>query len=230
MRNGVTLAVLREEVEIEAGISSDAGHSPFSAKRLNQMLNRTERRLAQTLDWPALHIEQSVPVPANTQFINMPSQLNFTMIDAVHVAYGSDYLPVQHGIHASHRATYDETQRASPISRWEVVAPGREQFEVWPIGSQDQTLLFEGTQTFGAMVEDTDTCALDADVLVLAVAAEILGRDQKEDAKLKLDMAMDLADTIIKRQGATKREPINLARRSPGRIPRPGIDYIPPGG
>lgn len=228
MRNGVTLATLRDEVRIEAGMSTDAGHSIYSTERLNQMINRTERRLAQIYDWPNMEFEEEVTVAANTQLVNLPTNINFTMIDTVHVAYGDDWLPITHGIGARERSIYNDTQRATPILRWEIEAPGNAQFEVWPIGNVQQTLRFSGTKSFGGMLKDTETCVLDADVIVLNVAAEILGRDDKADAQLKLSMADDLAKSIIKRQGSFKTEDINLGRR-PGRTLRPGIDYIPPG-
>lgn len=229
MRNGVTLATLRTEILIEAGLSTDAGHSIYSEERLNQMINRTERRLSQVFDWPNMETEEQVTVTANTQYVNLPTNINFTNIDTVHVAYGDDWLPVQHGIGARERSIYNSTQRAEPIMRWEIQAPGNTQFEVWPIGATAQTLLFSGTKNIGAMTDDTDTCVLDADVLVLYVAAEILGRDQKDDAQLKLQMARELADSIIMRQGSTKRENINLGPQKTVTL-RPGIDFVPPSG
>lgn len=228
MRNGITLATLREEVQIESGLSTDPGHSAFSEQRLNQMINRTERRLSQTYDWPNMEFEEEVTVAADTQFVNLPTNLNFTMIDTAHVAYGSEWVPIQHGIGARERSIYNSSQRATPISRWEIRAPGNVDFEVWPIGSVEQTIRFSGTKSFGGMQNDTDTCVLDADVIVMNVAAAILGRDQKDDAQLMLQQADELADAIIKRQGSVKSESISFGRK-PARSLRPMIDYIPPG-
>ena len=140
MRNGIALTTIREEVLIEAGFSTDAGHAVYSRDRINQMINRTERRLSIVYDWPNMTFEEDVPVPADTRYVNLPTEINFTMIDSVHTAYGDDWLPLSHGIGARERSIYNENQRAEPIMRWEIVAPGNTQIEVWPIGSTTQTL------------------------------------------------------------------------------------------
>jgi hypothetical protein len=230
MRNGVTLAEIRREVLIEAGYSTEAGHSAYSKERIDQLINRQERRLAllPELDWPALKFEQEVPVAANAQFANLPANITFTMIETAHVRFGDDWLPINHGIGMEHRSIYNATQRAEPIMRWEVQAPGNVNFEVWPIPSAAQTIRFSGQRTFGAMTDDADICAIDADVLVMTVAAQILGRDRKEDAALLMEQGMDHARMVCKRQGSMKREGVQLARR-PGIMLRPGIDFIPPG-
>jgi len=228
MRNGVTLADLRKETLIEAGFSTDAGHSVYSSERINQLINRTQRRLGITYDWPNMEFEEEVTVAADTQFVNLPTDINFTMIDTVDVSYGDDWIPVTHGIGSHERSVYNSTQRALPIMRWEIEAPGNTQFEVWPIASTAQTLLFSGNKSFVVMTKDTDVCVLDADVIVMNVAALILGRDQKADAQIMLAQADELARTIIKRQGSTKTTDVNLGRRK-GRNLRPGIDYIPSG-
>lgn len=226
MRSGVTLADLREEVLIEAGFSTDAGHSVFSEQRLNQMINRTERLIAVQYEWASLNFEEDVTVPANTRYVDLPDLLTFTMIDRVTVAFGSEWIEVKHGIGDRERSLYNETQRATPIQRWEVVAPGNEEFEVWPVGATAQTLRFSGSKAFGTMEKDTDTCTLDADVIVMRVAAQILGRDNKEDAALLLDLSDSHAREITKRQGSYKAEDISFGRR-PSKPLRPGVDYIP---
>ena len=230
MRNGVTLATLRTEAMIEAGLSTEAGHSAFSKERLDQMLNRTERAMAQLHDWGSNQVEEQVTVAADAQFAALPANITFTMIDTVHVLFGDQWLPVTHGITAEERSIYDTAQRSVPIQRWEVQAPGNTQFEVWPIGGTAQTMLFEGAKTLGTMTADTDTCTLDADVLVMRVAAQILGRDRKEDAQLMLREAERLTVAILKRQGSAKRPPISQGLRAHNTyVPRPGIDYIAPG-
>lgn len=228
MRSGVPLHQLRKEVMIEAGLSTKAGHAVFTEERLNQLLSRNERNMATEDEWPGLNFEEEVVVLANAQTASLPTNITFTEISAAFVKFGTDWLPIQHGIGAAERSLYDDTQRATPIRRWEVEAPGTSTFEVWPIGNADQTILFEGSRILGGFEDDNDTCTLDADVLVLRVAAEILGRDRKEDAAYKLDKARELTNAITKKQGSAKRESVSMVGRRGKRL-RPGIDYIPPG-
>lgn len=229
MRTGISLATIREEVMIEAGLSNQPGHSAFSTPRLNQLINRTERMMFTRDEWPTLHFEQTTVVPADAQYAPLPADISFTMIETVHVSFGSEWLPVKSGIGARERTIYNETQRATPIQRYEFRVDRPTEIEVWPIGAQEQRLMFAGSRTIGGMVEETDLCALDADVIVMRVAAKILGRDNQADAALLLQEAEALTNTLLKRQGSVKREPINMGRTK-GRMLRPGIDFIPPGG
>lgn len=229
MRTGVKLSELRKELQIEAGFSTQNGGAGQTTERLNHLLNRLERTLFVEHEWPALTTEEEVAVAADAQYVNLPTTINFTQINSVQVSYGTVWLPVTLGIGATERSQYSTTQRANPIRRWEIVAPGNVEFEVWPIGNVAQTLRFEGNKSPGGMVDDTDSCTIDGDVLVLSAAAEILGRDRKEDAALKLGMAKTLIEKIMVKEGSAKRESINLGRGKRTMGLRPGIDYIPPG-
>lgn len=228
MRSDVALSEIRDEVMLEAGLSTQPGHSTASISRINQMINRTERTMLLENEWPMLHFEERLEVAADAKLVDLPVNITFTQIESVHVAYGDQWLPVHHGIGARERMIYNENERATPIFRYEYSANNPGQLEVWPIGSTAQTLMVEGSKTVGTMKEETDTCSLDADVIVLRVAAEILGRENKADAELKLSQASKLTNDILKRQGSRKREPLNLGRRRT-RMLRPGIDYIAPG-
>jgi hypothetical protein len=230
MRSGVTLADLRKEVLIETGASTDAGHAVFAVEHLNQLINRTERWMAMERDWGGLEFEENVSVAADTQFVTLPTNINFTEITGASVLFGSEWLTIYHNISLNDRSLYSDTQRATPIQRWEVQAPGNVNFEVWPIGSQAQTIRFVGEKKLGAMVNDDDTCTLDGDVIVMRVAAQILGRDRKEDAALLLKMAETMTDNIVKKRGSLKAETLNLGRGGADRPPlRPGIDFIASG-
>ena len=231
MRSGVTLEKIRTEVLMEAGLSTDPSHLTQQRDAINHLINRTERLIAAEADWPIREIEETVTVTANSQFGSLPANITFTQIRSVTVQFGQEWLPVRHGIGPAERSLYDTTARVVPISRWEIQTPGDTQYEVWPIGDVDQTLRFTGQKTFGEMSKDSDTCALDADVIVLRSAAELLARDGKRDeAQIKFQEAQRHMDMILRRQGASKAPIFNMAdepRESERLIP--GIDFIPPG-
>ncbi len=229
MRSGVALSTLVSEVLIEAGMSTETNHATQMSPRIKQLLARTQRLLLREFDWPTISgYEQTVTVTGDASTATLPSNIDFTSINSVHVLFGDQWLPVLYGIGPAERSIYKSTQRATPIRKWEIVTGGST-FEVWPIGSEDQSLLFQGSKSLGAFSSDSDTCTLDADVLVLRVAAELLGRDRKEDAALKMKTAKDLANSLIKRQRQSRAAPIPQGRR-PQEYLRPGIDYIPPTG
>lgn len=230
MRSGVALKTLRKEVAIEAGFSTDSGHLAYSTERLNQMINRVERMMANMDEWPTQNTYGAVAVTADTQFHTLPAGLNFTGIDTAWCQFGSEWLEVKHGITQYDRSLYSATQRAEPVRKWMISQSDTTQFEVWPIPGANQNMRFEGSATVGVMAADDDICVLDADIIVMRVAAQILGRDKKDDAALLLDNAQKLTTAILKRQTMNKSGSINLgAGLSPSPRLRPGIDYIPPG-
>lgn len=227
MRTGITLATLRSEVLIEARVSTTSGQSPQMTDRIKQLLNRFERDYATRLRWKTRTFEDDVTLVADAQFGLLPTGMTFTMVRSVWCAYGSEWLPVTHGIGRVERSIYPDTVRASPIRRWEIQSANPLQYEVWPRSAQAETLMFTGERAAGAMSGDSDTCVLDGDMLVLRAAAEILKPTDMKDAQDKARQAEELCFAIQARQGSTD-APVNLASR-PARILRPGIDYIPPG-
>ncbi len=229
MRNGIALSVIRTEVLIEAGFGTSTGSAAFSQERITQMINRTERLMYEMDDWGSLNFEETITAAANTQFHTLPTNIRFGDIQSAHVEYGKEWLPISHGISPEDRSIYDTVQRSSPAMKWEVVAAVPiVQFELWPIASAAQDVLFSGQKTLGTMNDENDICTLDADIIVLRAAAEILGRDKKDDASLKLSMAQGLTNSLTKKLGSTKAVTVNTgARRKPNL--RPGIDYIAPG-
>ena len=228
MRSGIALSTIRDEVMIESGQSIEPGHGAYSAPRINQLINRIERLMLVEDEWPTQHFEETLTVSADAQYVDLPVNITFTMIESIFVAYGSEWLSVKSGIGARERTIYNTTQRALPITNYEYSANAPTQLEVWPIGGVAQTLMVEGSKTVGTMAQETDTCTLDADVIVLRAAAEILGRENQADAELKLSLAARMTANLLKRQGSTKRESLNLGGRR-AVIRRPGIDYIPAG-
>lgn len=228
MRSGIALEVIREEVLIEAGFDTSAGSAAFTQDRITQMINRTERFMFEDDDWAILNFEQTVTTTANVANQSLPSTIKFTDIRTAHVDYGNEWLLLAYGIQPEHRAVYNSTQRSSPALRWEVIPPGDTLFELWPIGAATQDVLFSGMKTLSTMSDENDLCTLDADIIVLRVAAEILGRDKKEDASIKLQMAARLTAQIVKKMDGAKAAPINFGASQPMRL-RSGIDYIAPG-
>lgn len=227
MRAGVTLAVLRNEVLIESGNSTAAGHTAQLTERINHLLNRMERQIARRPGWKVLEAEVEVIVPANSAFGTLPTEFEFSRVSSVWTNYGSDWLPVTYGIGICERSLYDDGQRASPIQRWEIQYPGTTTFEVWPISASAETLRFTGRRSVGVMTTDSDVCVLDGDALVLLTAGEMLAKSDPETAQTKLAAANRIIVDELNGERSTD-EGANLAGRMGMRL-RPGIDYIPSG-
>lgn len=237
MRSGVNRATLRREVQAEAGLSTDPGHSAQIAEKINAKLNRAERQMALKHTWPKQTMEREVTITANSQYGALPAapSMNFTMVNTVWTIFGGDWLPVAYGIGAEQRSLYDTTARVTPISRWEVLSPGAAayvvgvaEYEVWPISAQNETLRFTGERGAGNMDSDDDTCVLDGDALVQQVAGELLAKSAPELAQVCFANADSIIRSILNRQVGRKEDDVNLAERPRGYVGRPWIDWIPP--
>lgn len=230
MRTGITLKVIREEVQIESGHSTESGHNLQMKSRIDKIINRTQRLMDMENDWPAVDHFEDVAITANTSIFNIPTEIDTTHIDTAWVMQGIEWWPVEYGITQGDRGLYSATDRSEPILKWRLIPPGNAQFEIWPVPPSATTMRFEGQKKLTTMVAETDTCLFDADVLVMRVAGQILARERKDDAALLIKQAFEMTNIILKRQGGAKREDFNMGGdRTKARL-RPGIDYIAPGG
>lgn len=228
MRDNVQLHVIRREAQIMAGLSEEPGVSAYSRERLNLRINQIERRMAEKDSWPVRHYEITGVVAGDAQYTNFPDGVTPTNLRSAHVLFGDQWLPMTMGISPADRSVYNTAMRSTPATKWDVNVARPGQFEIWPIGASAQTILFRGQRTIGGMAEDNDTCALDADVIVMRLAAEILARNKSDDAAFMLSEAEAHSVNVLKGMMSTAESP-NLAQRR-GASVRPYIDFIPPRG
>ena len=144
-----------------------------------------------------------------------------------------------------------ELVQAWPPRRWRNCAVFNEttqqtqpaaQFEVWPTPARQgddasvspYSLRIEGNAPINALVEDTDICVIDATLIVLFAAAEILAQQKSESASLKLQKANQYRRMLIARLGAQQRNMRSLSKDgghmgplADGRRLTPYLDFIP---
>jgi hypothetical protein len=110
------------------------------------------------------------------------------------------------------------------------------QFEVWPTPGPTQSfsLRIEGNAPLNTLVEDTDICVIDATLIVLFAASEILAMQKSESASLKLQKANQYRRMLIARLGAQQRNMKSLSKEgghigplADGRRLTPYLDFIP---
>jgi hypothetical protein len=230
MRLGIDRSVLRNEVLIEARLSTTSAHSTQHVERINHLLNRMERQLQTRYSWPQRQFEEEVVIAADANEAAIPVGMAvYTNVLEIWCLYGDEWLPMASGIGAAERSTFGPDDRDTPIRRYEAIWDSDPYaVETWPIGNVEQTIRFTGDRTAGNMVEDTDGCVLDGDVLVLETAAALIEKSDKETAAtLRAQSSMRIAD-LLKRNRIKQPVP-NLATRPGLYLPRAGVDYIPPG-
>ena len=135
-----------------------------------------------------------MPMTMGQRYYNYPPQLPFDSIFRIWRPEGVNWVPLGYGINPSTYATMGgENVQAWPPQRWCNCAHFDEvsmrtqpaaQFEIWPTpGRQttpfDQSLLpfaSRATRLLNALIEDTDICVIDAPLIVLFAASEILAQ------------------------------------------------------
>lgn len=223
MPRGVTLGVLVNELRIEAGHVSNPSLTKNYHDLYVQTLKRTQRRLWMDYAWPHLRIKRDILSAAGQRYYNVPDELPTYRIEHVQFKWGDVWNWLDYRINPRHDYTIFDSDRGEtnwPLQKWDVVedvdATGGNPDDVgvvefWPIpsvNSDPETLegnvRLTGTRRIAEMVEDSDPCELESDLLVLYAAAEIQARNQNPMAQATLLEARQLFDKLKVRSSHKK--------------------------
>lgn len=196
MARGATLRQLISDLRDELRRANSPSASPDDVPSLRRTINHVYRILYLDNDWPFLNrLFDKITLNAGQRYYDFPDGLDPDRVITAHIWWSSIAEPINRGITLEDYNAYDPTanQRSSPALKWDVRFTGtKEQIEVWPLpGDESQTLQFFGTQAAPALVNDTDICLLDSDVIVLYAAAELAPADS-EDKQAKLQLGKEL--------------------------------------
>ena len=146
-----------------------------------------------------------VPVPANGRYLTFPTIDNEQVTSALvlerpiiaEVFWTELWSELDYGI-GSEQFNYLNSDEAGnvqdPVQRWRWSEEG--QIEIWPMNSTAQVIRFTGQRALDALAAPTDTADLDDQLIVLAVAAELLARKKQQDAQLKQAMFVERLRSI----------------------------------
>ena len=246
MEVGVQLSELRRRLMAETFQSLNPSQTTSSTPFYNYQLDRVQREQWNDIEWPHLTIYKDVPMIVGQRYYNYPPQLPFDSIFRIWWPQGVNWVPLDYGINPQTYATMGgENVQAWPPRRWRNCASYDEiaqsttpaaQFEVWPTPgpSTPFSLRIEGNAPLNALIEDTDVCVIDAALIVMFAASEILAVQKSEGASLKLQKANQYRRMLIARLGAQQRNMKSLSKDgghmgsiSDGRRLTPYLDFIP---
>jgi hypothetical protein len=246
MRVGVLLSELRRELMAETFQSLTPSQTTSSTPYYNYALERVQWEQWNDIEWPHLTIYKDMPMVAGQRYYTYPPQLPFDSIFRIWWPQGVNWVPLDYGINPQTYATMGgEFVQAWPPRRWRNCAIYNEatgttnpaaQFEVWPIppSNQSYSLRIEGNAPLNPLVNDTDVCVIDATLVVLFAASEILAQQKSESASLKLQKANQYRRMLIARLGAQQRSMKSLSKDGghigalgDGRRLTPYLDFIP---
>lgn len=223
----MNLADMLEELRAEVGASLAPGHNLNQTATQKYVLRRTQRELYSAYDWPNLMTEERITVTAGTRYVDTFDTIDYEQINEVYAAYGSEFRKLEYGFRPEDYTSYDpeSNETGFPICRYRPV-PETEEIELWPIPSQDTTLIARGQMKLKSLKEDTDMSTLDGTLIVLFAAADVLTGWSREDAAQKAGKAANYlrslrSNLLSQRQRITPLTPTGHTRL------RPGLDYIP---
>lgn len=198
MARGVVFTELLDMLRAEAMISTNPNLSNNILPNMKQLIQRTQRQLWLNYDWKFLKKWADKPVAAGQRFYDFPTNLDSARIAKVHYRWNNLFIEVEKGINPTDYNAFDSELatpiRADPVMRWDYYDVAETQYEVHPIPATDGTagtgyMRFSGVLNLNPLVADTDRCTLDADLIVLFAAAELLTPRNPDQAKQKLQLA-----------------------------------------
>ena len=219
------LSELIQRVRIEAKLALGATFGIANRLHIIGLLNRIQRDLAANRDWDELNTHIVVPTVAGTDTYSIPNAMNFEGMEQLYAREGETLTKMVLGFGPREFAVMDPTAENSwPITRWRLSPLSVSDFEVWPNPSLVGFIDIEGQKKPALMVDDSDFCTLDADVLVLRVAGQLLAKSSPREADLKFANADRAILSLGARQGATKGEDITLGGGLRRQFVNPGLD------
>lgn len=192
MARGKTLQALISDVRDELRRANSPSASPDDTASIRRTINHVYWTLGMSNDWPFLNrLFDRVSMNAGQRYYDFPEGLDPDRVMDARVWWGGLNEPIERGISLDDYNAYDpnENDRTSPVLKWDIRFTGeREQIEVWPLpDGTTQQLQFYGTTAMPELVDDTDKCMLESEIVVLYAAAELAPKDSADkDAKLAL--------------------------------------------
>lgn len=186
------LSTLRTMLKAQLGMSLTVGTAQDAI--YNQLLSDKQKWLAGEYDWPFLEDRFDINIGPNSRYLSFPTlddegdttAMNLERPYKVEVFWNNLWSEVEYGI-GSEEFNYLNSDQVGqvqdPIQRWRWSQEGK--FEIWPMNSTATLMRFTGQRNLDTLAADSDTADLDDQLIVLAVAAELLQRSKQADAATK---------------------------------------------
>jgi hypothetical protein len=189
MPRGVSLADCVTDVRQELLDSANVNVGKTLDGSIKRKLERVQRDVYLDNDWPIFKHYGDKTLSAGSRYYDLPSTLDPESVVEVRYKWSGIWSePLEQGITLDdyNAQNSDANIRADPVLKWDYYNTGSIQVEVWPIpATNGGTLRFKGKRPLARFTNDTDTCTLDSDLIVLLAAAEILdARGRREAAQL----------------------------------------------
>lgn len=186
---GVTAANLLTMLKAELGHSLTAGVGTDTDTMLTYQLDMQYQLLAAEWEWPFLKKREEVTLVAGDYTYTFPSTISTERAIIARASWSGIWRDIRYGIGEAEWNLFSSTNAIDPIQAWEM--SGASEFTVWPTPVTGQTLAFTGTQALTALTTEGATCLLDAQLVALFAAAQVLLKYEEKHAALKLAQAQN---------------------------------------
>lgn len=193
MARGVTLNQLALDVRAELRRSQEPSVGVEDLASIKRTINHVYQVLYYQKDWAFLRRRfPRVTLNAGQRYYDVPAGLDVERIEKISIKHNDLFYPVTRGISLEDYNSHDpeSDERSSPALKWDVQFTGTAQIEFWPLpDGATQYAYFEGVQAATPLVNDTDQCWLDSELIILFAAAELAESVGAKDAETKRNMA-----------------------------------------
>lgn len=190
MAVGTSLSDLRKFLNAEIEDEMDETVSNSGITRKNQLLNNSQKFLANQHNYLLGKVRAVLPLTAQQRYYDLPSGIDLAHLDKpTYVNLNNWRYQVNFGINTNDFNIFnsDQSVTAVPVMKWDLVNVGSAlQIEVWPIPSSVMSLEFSGVMLVTDMVNDADTCVIDDMAIVYFTSAGILAKRGTGDAQSAL--------------------------------------------
>lgn len=212
---------LQSDLRAELGRNNDPGVRASDLAQLQQKLSQVYEQEYAAFDWPHLRqVFAKITLNAGQRYYDFPDTMDFDRMERVVVWQNSLPADIERGIGFEDYAVYDSENdaRSDPVTKWDIryVSP-TEQIEVWPVPASTQYLQFIGILKFVDLVDDSDQCLLD-DQLIVLKAAQALDKDKDRKAERAFAIAR-LEMTLRGNAGAGMKRYCLGQERTPAMLP-----------
>lgn len=200
MARGVAFSELVLNLRAELRRSQSPAIGSEDLAPLKRTINHVIALVSNKEDWPFLYRKFTpITIAAGDRFFDVPAGLNMERITGVRIKWGGSFYDIWRGITYDDYQVWDpaDDERSSPALKYDFQnIDGTEQIEIWPVSEGAQTLHIEGYVTHPKLVNDTDLCLLDDEIILLFAAAELMGDKFEAEAQAKRDQANELLRLI----------------------------------
>lgn len=201
MPAGVTLGQMVTMLRAEIGESTNQQMGLDQVDPYYHILRRIHNFYYNDFDWPSCVIDSQEQLLAGERYYTFNNEVDYNRIFETFVQISPDiWKPLAYGITPLDYNAFnsDAGVTSDPVLKWNHYQIN--QFEIWPIPAVDRLLRFRCIRNPSPLIASTDVCDLDADMIVLFAAAELLARSKSADAQVKLGLAQQKY-ALLKGQG-----------------------------